>query len=111
MRKVFALVVLVAAMAIPVTAYAVDIHNGIGESCSGTGSWHFVLNKAEGTAASQTLTVNGVNYGTPDVVVAGGKVGHWTIEFSGTLNSASTSGVGQLQLSDLDCKKGGEPPK
>ena len=42
------------------------------------------------------------------MVVANGKVGHWTIEFSGTLDSASTSGVGQLQLSDLACKKGGQ---
>ena len=111
MRKVFALVALLAAVAIPVTAHAVDIHNGIGSSCAVTSSWHFVLNKAEGTAGSQTLTVNGIPYGTPDMVVANGKVGHWTIEFSGTLDSASTSGVGQLQLSDLDCKKGGHSKK
>jgi hypothetical protein len=111
MRKVFALAVLVAAVAIPVTAQAVDIHNGIGSSCEVTGTWHFVLNKAEGTAGSQTLTVNGADYGTPDVTVANGKVGHWTIEFSGELTSAKTSGVGQLQLSDLDCKKGGHSKK
>ena len=38
MRKVFALVALVAAVAIPVTAYAVDIHNGIGRAARATGS-------------------------------------------------------------------------
>jgi hypothetical protein len=107
MRKVFALVVLVAAAAIPVTAYAADLHNGQGTTCAGTGTYHFVLNQAPGDAGSQTLTVNGVNYGTPDMTVAGGKVGHWTVEFSGTLNTASTSGAGMLVLSDSSCKKGG----
>ena len=110
MRKVFALVVLVTAVAIPVTAaYAADLHNL--DSCAGAGTYHFVLNQAPGNAGSQTLTVNGVNEGTSDFVVANGKVAHWTIELAGPLTGASTSGDGKLVLSDFSCKKGGTPPK
>jgi hypothetical protein len=110
MKKVFALVALVAAVAIPVTAsYAADLHNPA--SCAGAGTYHFVLNQAPGDAGTQTLTVNGVNEGTADFVVAGGKVGHWTIELAGPLTGASTSGAGMLVLSDYSCKKGGNPPK
>jgi hypothetical protein len=110
MRKVFALVALVAAVAIPVTAaYAATLHNL--DSCEGAGTYHFVLNQAPGDAGSQTLTVNGSSEGTSDFVVANGKVAHWTIELDGPLTSASTSGTGMLVLSDFSCKKGGEPPK
>ena len=85
MRKVFALVVLVAAVAIPVTAHAVDLSdNGIGYTLRGTGSWHFVLNQGgRHRGQLRRSPVNGIDYGTPDMVVANGKVGHWTIEFSG----------------------------
>ena len=112
MRKVFALVALVAAVAIPVTAaYAVDLHNP-DVSCEGAGTYHFVLNQAAGTRATQTLIVNGIDQGTSVFVVANGKVAHWTIELDGPLTGASTSGsVGMLLLSDYSCKKGGDPKK
>jgi hypothetical protein len=110
MRKVFALVALVAAVAIPVTAaYAADLHNL--DSCETSGTYHFVLNQAPGDAGDQELTVNAVNYGTSDFVVANGKVAHWTIELAGPLTGASTDGEGKLVLSDFSCKKGGGDPK
>jgi len=111
MRKLFALVVLVTAVALPVSAaYAVDLHNDTGD-CAGAGTYHFVLNQAP-DAASQTLTVNGDDYGTSSFIVGNGKVAHWTIELDAPLASASTSGtVGMLVLSDFSCKKGGDPKK
>ena len=110
MRKVFALAALVAAVAIPVTAaYGVPLHNPA--SCEGAGTYHFVLNQAPG-AATQTLIVNGNDLGTSDFVVGNGKVAHWTIELTGPLAGASTSGtVGRLMLSDYSCKTGGDPKK
>jgi len=110
MRKVFALLALLVVAGISVTAaYAADLQNP--SSCGGAGSYHFVLNHAAGTAGSQTLTVNGVNYGTSDFVVAGGKVAQWTIDLTAPLSGASTSGDGKLVLSDFSCKKGGSPKK
>ena len=111
MKKVFALVALVAAIALPVSAaYAVDLHNPA--SCEGSGTYRVVLNQAAGTANTQTLTVNGVDQGTSSFVVANNKVAHWTIELDGPLTGASTSGTaGMLLLSDYSCKKGGDPKK
>jgi len=110
MRKVAILVGLIAALAIPATAIAVDLQpSHVGSTCEAGGSFHFV---AVGGTASSVLTVKFDGQtsviGTPDKTNNG--TAHWTIDASGTLDGASATNARKLVLSDFTCneKKGGK---
>ena len=111
MRKFLLLAGLIAAVAIPAAAIAGDFNpNQVGEGCTPghVGTYHFVLNKHTGTTA-ETLTVDfsisGTKTATPYMIVANGKVQHFSISGAGTVSSASTTGDGWLVISDFSCKK------
>ena len=112
MRKVFVLLALLAALAIPATALAVvSLHDPhVGTTCAAGGTFHFVANGVDGGVGTLTATFSGggsvVNL-APDHVTQG--TNHWTIDAIGTLSSASATVGKKLVLSDFDCdhKKGG----
>jgi hypothetical protein len=113
MRKVLMLVGVVAALAIPATAIGVDLHEPhVGLGCSEGGTFHFV---APGGTAASRLTVDFSGGGDVTAIaptkVTGGNA-HWTIDASGTIVTASATGVDKLVLSDFECdeKKGDPPP-
>ena len=58
MRKFFVLVGLLAALAIPATAYAATLHAPHQNvfTCSAGGTWHFVQNQTGGSQVDNTLT-------------------------------------------------------
>jgi hypothetical protein len=109
-RKVFILVGLVAALAIPATAAAAILHaphqNAV--TCSEGGLFHFVQNQTGGSQVNNTLTAQftgGNVVMVQDKVTPGGTY-HWTIldSPSGTLITASTSvAAGNLVLSNYEC--------
>ena len=88
------------------TAVAVDLHNGIGAACNGTGTWHFVNNQTGGAAAGllnvQFSNSNFVNVSPYKVLSS---VQHFTVTTYGnnTLVNASTNLSGLLVLSDYKC--------
>jgi hypothetical protein len=110
MRKKFALLGLLAALAIPATAFAVDLHDPhVGTTCEHGGTFHFV---APGGDASSRLDASFSGGGSvadlaPTKVTGG--TAHWTIDAIGTLQSASATNADKLVLSDFTCdeKKGG----
>jgi hypothetical protein len=82
MRKIAVLVGVIAALAIPATAIAVDLQpSHVGTTCESGGSFHFV---AIGGTASSVLTVKFDGQtsviGTPDKSNNG--TAHWTIDAS-----------------------------
>lgn len=120
MRKTTAAAVLAAALSAGMAAPAVaaTLSNAEGQSCDGTGTWHFVNNQTGG-ATSGTLTatfeVDGstitVTDSTPRVLR---NVLHFevTTEGDATLISASTGSVpGRLVLSDFTCEEDGDGGK
>jgi hypothetical protein len=110
-RKFLLFAGLVTALAIPAVAISADLNPGqIGQGCTpgNIGTFHFVLNQHTGTT-EETLTVNfstgAVKTATPYMVVANGKVQHFSVSGSGTVTGASTTGDGWLVISDFSCKK------
>jgi hypothetical protein len=110
MRRKFVLLGLLAALAIPASAVAVDLHDPhVGTTCAAGGTFHFV---APGGDASSRLTANFSGGGSvtdlAPTKVAGGTA-HWTIDGIGTLTGASATNADKLVLSDFTCdeKKGG----
>ena len=104
MRKFLVALAVFAAFAIPATAFGVDINpDHVGAGCPGDGTYHFV---APGGSASSRLTVDFSGSGdvtnlAPDKVNNG--TAQWTIDASGTINSASATNARKLNLSDATC--------
>ena len=105
MRKTFALLVLLAALAIPATALAVSLHTPhVGTTCEGGGTFHFVANGVAGGVGTLTATFSGggsVIGLAPDKTNQG--TNHWTIDGIGTLTGASATVGDKLVLSDFTC--------
>ena len=111
MRKVFALVA-VLALAVPATAFAVDLQQAhVGTTCADGGVFHFVANGVDGKVGTLTATFSGGG-SVVDLPAQKSNQGtnHWTIEAIGTLESASATVGAKLVLSDFTCseKKGDE---
>ena len=107
MRKLFFLVGLIAALAIPATALAVDLHEPhVGVGCpGGDGTFHFVANGINGAGAG-ALTVNFSDGGDVTALVStkfNRGTNHWTIDGSGTILTASATLGDKLVLSDFTC--------
>ena len=94
------------AAGISTSAIAADIHNGIGERCNGTGTWHFVNNQTGGAAGgllnAQFSNSNFTNV-SPTKVLS--HVQHFVVTTYGNnaLVNASTNLPGLLVLSDYKC--------
>jgi hypothetical protein len=110
MRKYFAGAALVAALAIPATAIAADLHDPhVGTSCPAgfVGTYHFVNNQTGGATAAGTLnaTIGGVNYSVSAYMV-NQNVQHFLIEDAeGAVTAASTNLPGRLVISDFTCEE------
>jgi len=105
MKKVFLVMGIVLALAIPATALAVSLNpSQVGTSCPGSGTWHFV--SPGGDAGSRlTAVFTGGTYGPAAPTKYNNGTAHWTFTASGTLQSASTTGAGnRLVLSDFTCE-------
>lgn len=107
MRKAFLLLGLLALLAFPAAAVAVDLHpDHVGTTCADGGTFHFVANQTGGGSGTLTATFSGggsvVNL--PAQKVNGG-TNHWTIDGIGTLISASATVGGKLVLSDFTCEE------
>ena len=105
MRKFFIIVGVLAALAIPASAVAVDLHDAhVGTTCEFGGTWHFVANGVDGKVGALTATFSGGGTvsGLPSTKYNKG-TNHWTIEASGTLLSASATEGTKLVLSDYTC--------
>ena len=117
MRKIFVLVGLVAALAIPAAAVSATLHGphqGV-YTCSAGGTWHFVQNQTGGSQVDNTLTaefsITGNVVAVQDKVTPGGTY-HWTISGAGTLVTATTTvAAGKLVLSDFSCNPKKDDPK
>ena len=110
MRKLFVLAGLVAALAIPATALAANLHEPhIGSSCPAgdIGTYHFVNNQTGGTGATGALNVqfSSGNQGPIAPYIVLRSVNHFSVTATGTLLGASTNLPGMLVLSDYSCKK------
>src|SRR5436190_22541611 len=104
MRNVLWIFAIVAALAVPTTALAVELNpSQVGTSCPGSGTWHFV--SPGGDAGSRlTAVFTGGTYGPAAPTKYNNGTAHWTFTASGTLQSASTTGAGdRLVLSDYTC--------
>jgi hypothetical protein len=104
-----------ATLAAVVPVAAATLSNGSGQTCDGSGRWHFVNNQTGGQTGPLTATFN-VNGGTSTYTVNPSKVlqsvNHYyvTTEGNASLVSASTGSVpGRLVLSDFSCV--GDPKK
>lgn len=111
MRKYLVLAGVLAALAIPATAIAVDLHGPhVGVGCSEGGTFHFV---APGGGADSRLTVffSGASVIDMDPTKVNKGTAHWTFDASGTIMSGSATNARKLVLSDYECdeKKGGDP--
>jgi hypothetical protein len=110
MRRSFVLLGLLAVLAIPATALAVDLQSShVGTTCEHGGTFHFVANGVDGGVGTLTATFSGggsVVGLAPDHTNQG--TNHWTIDAIGTLQSASATVGKKLVLSDSTCdeKKG-----
>ena len=90
-------------------AEAADLSNGVGDTCNGTGTWHFVNPQANGDC--EPLTVNFSCGGTLVTETASifkcntNTTNFNTIQTSGncTLISASNGAPGKVVLSSLAC--------
>ena len=110
MRQILGAVLGVALAVASSSAFAAELSNGIGESCSGDGTWHFVNNQTGGTQTPGTLTAtfvdaHGNTYSqTVNAYKVLQSVQHFTVAASGTLQYASTGNLpGRLVLSDYTC--------
>lgn len=113
MRKVLVLGGLIAALAIPAAAIAVELHRPhVGLGCPEGGTFHFVANQTDGLRG--TLTVDFTGLGdvvekAPDHVNGG--TNHWWIDASGTIVSASATVGKMLVLSDFECDEKKDDPE
>ncbi len=85
-------------------ALAATISNLNTQTCTGSGSWHFVNNQTGGAPAGQ-LTAT---WSSGDTCAVGaskvlGSTQHFNCVASGTLLTASTNLPGKLVLSDFTC--------
>jgi|SRR5215211_4822253 len=114
MRRILAMVGLVAALAIPAAAFGVSLHAPhVGQGCVAGGTFHFVaLDATNATVLTVDFSGGGDFSGTPDKVTPGGTA-HWTIDGIGTVNSATAVVASKLVLSDFSCdeKKDPDPKK
>jgi hypothetical protein len=105
MRRSFALLGLIALLAIPAVALADATLNpgNVGEGCSGDGEYHFVARKGSSSdRLSATFTGGSVSNEAPDAVNRG--VAHFWVDGSGTVISASVVGTAdKLVLSQSIC--------
>src|SRR5436190_14380731 len=102
MRKVLWIFAIVAALAVPTTALAVELNpSQVGSSCPGSGTWHFV--SPGGNSGSRlTAVFSGGTYGPAAPTKVNKGTAHWTFTASGTLGSASSTGAGdRLVLPDF----------
>lgn len=107
MRKLFLVAALIAALAVPVVAYAADLNpNQEGQfSCPYGGTWHFVNVQTDGAESAGSFTVHftgGDVSGTADKVNKNNQ--QWTISGTGTLTGAHSNLPGFIVLSDYTCR-------
>jgi hypothetical protein len=109
-RKFIVGAALAAALVIPASVTAADLHEphlGLGCSTGFVGTFHFVNNQTGGEQSQGTLTA--VIGGTQYVVGAykiNQNVQHFLVEDAeGTIESASTDLDGRLVLSDFSCEE------
>ena len=99
-------------------AVAAELSNGSGETCDGTGTYHFVNHQTRGSLPG-TLTATFTNDGGDlmTVMVGASSVSrnnqHFDITTAGdaALVDASTTLPGRLVLSDFTCDDGGKKGK
>jgi hypothetical protein len=105
MRKLFILVGVVVALAIPASALAVSLHEPhVGLGCSGGGTFHFVANGVNGQVGALTVNFSGLGDVNGLVSTKFNKgTNQWTIDASGTIISASATVGDKLVLSDFTC--------
>lgn len=87
-------------------AMAATLANGNGQTCNGSGVWHFVNNQTTGIQTPGTLNATFSSTDTCSVVSSKvlGSVQHfYCVGDSGTLQTASTNLPGRLVLSDFTC--------
>jgi hypothetical protein len=110
MRKYLVLAGIVAALAIPATAIAVDLHGPhVGLGCSEGGTFHFVANQTGGAVGTLDVEFSGVGSVTGMAPTSyNNGTNHWWIDASGYIISASSTVGGKLVLSYYECdaKKG-----
>src|SRR5713101_6129498 len=96
-------------------ASAAVLQNGSGQSCNGTGKWHFVNNQTTGACGPITATFlcggNLVNVGPIQPTKCLTSVDQYNVTTNGscTLVSASTALPGNLVLSDFTCSPSPTP--
>ena len=101
MRRSFVLLGLLAVLAIPATALAVDLQSShVGTTCEHGGTFHFVANGVDG-GVGRLPRVLGWRVGRrPGAGYTNQGTNHWTIDAIGTLQSASATVGKKLVLSD-----------
>ncbi|HXF97742.1 MAG TPA: hypothetical protein VNJ46_03915 [Gaiellaceae bacterium] len=112
MRKVLVLGGLLAALAVPAAAIAVNLHEPhVGLGCPDGGTFHFVANQTGGAVGTLTVDFSGggdVTAISPNSSNKG--TNHWWVDASGTIVSASATAGQVLVLSDFECdEKKGDP--
>jgi hypothetical protein len=114
MRKLIGFAVLIVTLAIPTAAVAANLSNGSGQTCAGTGTWHFVNNQTGGASAGM-LTASfsgGMTLTTgPEKVLANTQHFYVSTPAGATLLNATTNLPGRLQLSDFSCDADKKDPK
>lgn len=113
MRKTLTVLGVLAALAIPATAIAVDLHKPhVGLGCSEGGTFHFVANQTGGAVG--TLDVDFSGGGDVDDMAPSHRnrgTNHWWIDASGTIVSASATVGRMLVLSDYECDEKKDEPE
>ncbi len=111
MRKFLVLAAAIAALAIPATAIAADLHDphtgGVYSCPAGDeGTYHFVNNQTGGATATGHIeaTFSTGSYDA-DAYMVLRNVQHFSITAEGSLLDASTNLPGRLVLSDFSCDK------
>ena len=101
------------------SAFAADLSNASGQSCTGDGTWHFVNNQTGGAAAGLlTAMFDSGSQGPLGPSAVNNRVQHFYVYTYGaaTLLDAYTDLPGRLVLSDFSCatkppcEKDCEPP-
>ena len=111
MRKLLVFGVMIAALSIPATAIAADLHDqhtGGVFSCpvGDEGTYHFVNNQTGGATFTGEITAtfsSGEKVASAYMVLR--NVQHFSVTATGSLLDASTDLPGRLVLSDFDCDK------
>jgi hypothetical protein len=109
MRRILVVVGMLAVLAIPATALAVDLQSSqVGTTCAHGGSWHFVANEVNGAVGSLTVHFSGGTVNAGVAVKHNQGTNQWTIDGFGTLLGATATVGSKLVLSDYTCfaKKG-----